>query len=78
MKLVTVHVYPPIPIRDYDWCAYDSSTYDGAEDAGHQTVGWGPTEEAAVLDFNKQRQDDHDLCEHGVPPKTQCAVCDAH
>lgn len=61
MKIVTVNVQPSVPVRDYDWCAYDSSTYDGAEDAGHQVVGWGPTEEAAVNDFNTQWQDEHDL-----------------
>lgn len=78
MKIVTVNVQPPVPVRDYDWCAYDSSAYDGAEDAGHQVVGWGPTEEAAVNDFNTQWQDEHDLCEHGVPPKERCVTCDTH
>lgn len=33
------------------WMAYDDSGYDGAPDAGPQTVGRGPTEIAAVLDL---------------------------
>lgn len=54
MKLVTVHVYPPIPIRDWDWCVYDSDVYDGAPDAGPQMVGWGKTEDEAKADFREQ------------------------
>lgn len=34
-KIVTTHVYPPIPDRRWDWCAY----YDGEEETGN--VGWG-------------------------------------
>jgi hypothetical protein len=78
VKVTTVCVQPPIPIRDYDWCAYDASTYDGADDAKGQIVGWGATEEAAVLDFNTQWSDIHDICEHGKPPTEKCNVCDTH
>lgn len=41
-KIVTSHVYPPIPIRSWDWCAYP----DGEEELGH--YGWGATEAEAV------------------------------
>ncbi len=41
-KILTSHVYPPIPIRNYDWCAY----YDGEEES--KNYGWGSTEEEAV------------------------------
>lgn len=44
-KIVTSHVYPPIPIRSMDWCAY----YDGEEENGK--YGWGATEEAAIKDL---------------------------
>ncbi len=44
-KIVTIHVYPPIPLRSCDWCAF----YDGEEEAGK--YGWGETEEAAIADF---------------------------
>lgn len=50
MKIRTEHVYPPIPSRSTDWCAYDEDTYDGAEDS-HPIVGWGPTQAAARADF---------------------------
>jgi len=54
MKIRTEHVYPPIPSRTSDWCAYDEDSYDGAEDAGPQLVGWGPTEEIALEDLRDQ------------------------
>jgi hypothetical protein len=34
MRIVTSHVYPPIPTRDHDWCAF----YDGEEEAGNYAV----------------------------------------
>jgi hypothetical protein len=39
--IVTSHIYPPIPIRDYDWCAY----FDGEEETGN--YGYGRTESEA-------------------------------
>lgn len=45
MRIIKVsHVYPPIPIRSMDWCAY----YDGEEEGAQ---GWGPTEQAAIADL---------------------------
>lgn len=49
-KIVTSRVFPPIPLRQCDWCAHDEN-YDGAEDAGPQIVGWGRTEAEAVADY---------------------------
>lgn len=43
-KVVTSHVFPPIPLRQFDWCAY----FDGDEE-GPQ--GWGGTEDAAIVDL---------------------------
>lgn len=43
--IVTSHVYPPIPIRDFDWCAY----FDGEEERGH--YGYGRTEAEAKQDL---------------------------
>lgn len=53
-KIVTSHVYPPIPVRKMDWCAH----YDGEEEAGN--YGWGRTEAEAVADFIANCADDHD------------------
>jgi hypothetical protein len=39
------HVKPPIPRRDWDWCAF----FDGEEEAG--PYGWGATQFEAVLDL---------------------------
>lgn len=44
-KIKTTHIYPPIPDRSYDWCAY----YDGDEELGE--YGYGPTESAAIDDL---------------------------
>jgi hypothetical protein len=56
MKIKTEYVYPPIPLRTYDWCAYDDDTYDGAG----STIGWGPTKDAAIDDLLEQLALDSD------------------
>ena len=56
MKIVTHFVYPPIPDRRWDWCAFDDSTYDG--EGG--LVGWGRTEAEAVADLKLLLEDSAD------------------
>lgn len=52
MNIVTRHVYPPIPIRSFDWCAVDDDTYDGAPDSGNRDqIGYGSTEAEAIADL---------------------------
>jgi hypothetical protein len=46
--LVVTFVYPPIPTRAFDWCAYE----DGEEE--RQQYGYGPTREAAVAHLFEQ------------------------
>lgn len=53
LKVRTECVYPPIPIRDYDWSAVDDNTYDGPGNP----IGWGRTEQAAIDDLIEQFQD---------------------
>jgi hypothetical protein len=53
-KIVTSHVYPPIPARNWDWCAH----YDGEEEAGN--YGWGRTKAEAIQDFRDYCADAHD------------------
>jgi hypothetical protein len=43
--IVVEFVYPPIPIRSFDWLAYE----DGREESG--PFGTGPSREAAVADL---------------------------
>jgi hypothetical protein len=50
MRVRTTFVFPPIPVRDFDWSAVDEETYDGADDS-NCPIGRGPTEEAAVADL---------------------------
>lgn len=60
MKIVTSFVYPPIPLRQFDWCA----TLDGYEPG--EPYGEGATEEDAKLDLLSQLV----LCPHCL------ALCD--
>jgi hypothetical protein len=39
----TSYVYPPIPQRDFDWCAY--------RDPERLPYGWGRTEAEAIADL---------------------------
>jgi hypothetical protein len=50
VKIRTEYVYPPIPIRDFDWSAVDDDTYDGEG----CPIGHGRTEEAAIADLMEQ------------------------
>lgn len=48
-KIVTTHVYPPIPVRHMDWQAhYDN---DEPDDDGRMDVGHGATTDEAVRDL---------------------------
>jgi len=51
-KIVTSHVYPPIPIRQWDWCAF----LDGQEEDG--PYGWGRTEEEAIAELEQYLDDE--------------------
>ena len=46
-KIITNHVYPPIPIRTSDWSAHE----DGTEETG--PYGWGATEAEAVAELEE-------------------------
>ena len=45
-KIITTHVYPPIPIRLMDWQAH----YEGEEDE-QMATGTGATEQEAIDDL---------------------------
>ena len=53
-KIVTTHVYPPIPIRSFDW----SAVLDGYEPGC--PIGWGATEEAAIADLRELLADERE------------------
>jgi len=52
MKIVAYYDPPPIPLRQFDWCAYDDDTYDEGD-----AIGWGKTEADARKDFTDQLDD---------------------
>ncbi len=58
MKITTIHVCPPIPVRDFDWKAYESSKDYDPE--GDSPTGWGATEERAVEDLLRQIEEARD------------------
>jgi hypothetical protein len=58
-KLIVTHVYPPIPDRSNDWCAYYDNDVESAN-----LYGWGSTKEAAlaelaeiIAEFNESTKD---------------------
>jgi len=53
VKIKTNYVYPPIPIRCFDWSAIDDDTYDGEGCA----IGYGATEAEAIADLLEQIED---------------------
>jgi hypothetical protein len=53
-NIKTEHIYPPIPFRGNDWCAY----YAGEEELNH--YGWGRTREDAIQNL-KDNYDPEDL-----------------
>lgn len=55
-KIITSHVWPPIPIRKFDWCAY----LDGREE-DTSMYGWGETEEDARLDLQRLIADEEEI-----------------
>jgi hypothetical protein len=50
----TDYVYPPIPIRQFDWSAVEDNTYDGEG----SPQGTGATEEEAITDLLEQLEDE--------------------
>jgi hypothetical protein len=59
MKIITQYRNPPIPVRDFDWCAY----FEGPED---WVVGSGRTELAAVADLYSLFVDQEDAPGHSI------------
>lgn len=50
----TDNIFPPIPSREFDWCATDDDRYDG----DGSPIGYGETEDAAIADLLEQLEDD--------------------
>jgi hypothetical protein len=50
MKIKTDYWAKPIPMRQFDWCAYDDDTYDGEG----CLLGYGVTEVEAIQDLLDQ------------------------
>ena len=49
MQIKTSHIYPPIPIRSYDWMAY----VDGHEE-DTWLQGYGATEAQAIAELQER------------------------
>ena len=61
MSIVTHYAPPPMPVRSFDWSAYDASTYDADCDQdgyfSNSPVGYGATEAEALADLQSQVED---------------------
>lgn len=56
-KIITSFVYPPIPIRTHDWCAYRENDVEDAS-----KYGWGSSKlEAVTALFERENEEDF-LC----------------
>jgi len=53
-KIVTEHIRPPIPVRQYDWRA-TYSDYDVGD-----LMGYGATEAEAIADLVLQKSDEEE------------------
>jgi len=47
-KIITEFVYPPIPLRSFDWQAVEEGYEPG------DPIGRGPSEDEAILDLEEQ------------------------
>lgn len=52
MKIITNFVYPPIPLRYFDWSAV-TDNYEGGD-----PIGYGSTEQEAINDLITQVEGD--------------------
>lgn len=54
--IITSHVFPPIPLRQFDW----SAARDGYEPGN--LMGWGPTEADAVSNLLELERERDEVC----------------
>jgi hypothetical protein len=52
MKIITQHVWPPVPACQFDWAAVTDNYEPG------DPIGYGATEEAAEADLREQLVDE--------------------
>lgn len=48
-QVIYTHVYPPIPVRNFDWSAHFEN--DEPNDAGSMLIGYGKTAPEALADL---------------------------
>jgi hypothetical protein len=54
IRIHTTHVYPPIPVRSFDWSAVDDNYDCDCDQEGFFSncpIGYGATEEEAIADL---------------------------
>ena len=60
-EIVMSHIYPPIPVRDFDWQAVWDN--DEPDDDGRMLVGHGRTPLAAMVDLLESTEIHEELAE---------------
>ena len=69
-KVITVNIYPPIPDRQFDWCAY----HEGEEETNW--YGYGHTEQEAIEDL-KRLDSEREECDQDIRYQTEMELNDA-
>ena len=57
--LKTINIYPPIPWRKFDWCAYEESELC-CDECG-LVQGFGETELDAIFDWLDQKRGNNEI-----------------
>ena len=55
VNIRVINVSPPVPTDEFDWCAINDDTYEGAD---RDPIGYGPTKDAAIADLMEQIEAD--------------------
>jgi hypothetical protein len=69
---IVSHVFPPIPDRRWDWCAYR----DGMEENTH-AYGWGTTDEEAIADMLRLEKEEAEYEEEMQAIREGRCTCEA-
>ncbi len=73
MPTIVVHnVFPPIPVRNFDW----SAVFDGYDEG--DPIGYGATKDEAVRDLLENHPPFCVDCQGrgGIIPGVECATCE--
>ena len=62
----THHIHPPIPVRQYDWCAYRDP---------ERLTGYGATEKEAIADLLEEERREAEELLDSLESQPGCPYC---